>query len=389
MGRGRRAFGYIEKQRSGRYRASYVDPHTGARVAAPTTFAAKADANTWLASVQTDHARGELVDVQMGRLPFEEWSARWLSGLHVRPSTYLGYESCLRNHVLPTFGLRPVASIRYADCKQFVDGMLAAGLAAGTVSEARKILRMVLAEALRHDAIRRNPAEGLRVPRGARQEMVFLSHDEVLDLAHAITHPTPTKYRPPAEHPQYGLLVCFTALTGLRAGEVAALRIGRVNQLRGRVEVAESATERGGHLYYGPTKTYERRTVPIPSTVARDLVQHLETRPSDPDAFVFTSPDGRPLRHRNFYGRHYKRAVVQAGLDPRTRFHDLRHTAAALMIAEGAHLLAVKERLGHSSIQVTADRYGHLFPSLEEALTAKLDASFRAAIQRGSSAPAS
>ena len=97
---------------------------------------------------------------------------------------------------------------------------------------------------------------------------------------------------------------------------------------------------------------------------------------------MFTSPEGGPLRHSTFYKRHYKKAVLQAGIDPRTRFHDLRHTAAALMIAEGAHLLAVKERLGHSSIQVTADRYGHLFPSLEAALTAKLDASFRAAIER-------
>ena len=146
--------------------------------------------------------------------------------------------------------------------------------------------------------------------------------------------------------------------------------------------MAESVTERSGRLYFGPTKTYERRTVPVPSFVADDLEQHLATRPQDPSAFVFTGPEGGPFRHANFYRRHYKKAVIEAGLDPRVRFHDLRHTAAALMIAEGAHLLAVKERLGHSSIQVTADRYGHLFPSLEEALTARLDASFRAAVAR-------
>src|SRR5207302_10835945 len=118
---------------------------------------------------------------------------------------------------------------------------------------------------------------------------------------------------------------------------------------------------------------------------AEELAAHLETRPPDPDAFVFTSPDGGPFRHINWYRRHYKKAVVQAGLDPRTRFHDLRHTAAALMIAEGAHLLAVKERPGHSTLQVTADRYGHLFPSLEEALTDRLDASYRDALSRFSS----
>jgi integrase len=85
------------------------------------------------------------------------------------------------------------------------------------------------------------------------------------------------------------------------------------------------------------------------------------------------------LRHSNFYRRFYKPAIVRAGLDPRTRFHDLRHTAAALMIAEGAHLLVVKERLGHSTIAVTADRYGHLYPSLSATLTTKLDAVYQAA----------
>lgn len=282
--------------------------------------------------------------------------------------------------MLPVFDTLPVSQITYRDCKAFVDAMLAAGYAPGTVSEARKILRLVLAEALRADAIRRNPADRLRVPRGERQEMVFLSLVEVMRLAHAIANPPRPKRHPLQIWPQYRLLVRFTALTGLRAGEVAALRVGRVNPLLGRLEVAESAAEIHGELVYGPTKTYERRSVPIPAALADELLAHLHTRPGDPDAFVFTSPDGGPVRHRNFYGRFYKPAVLRAELHPRTRFHDLRHTAAALMIAEGAHLLAVKERLGHSTIQVTADRYGHLFPSLESALTSKLDASYRAAL---------
>jgi integrase len=378
----RRSFGSIDKQKSGRFRASYLDPYTGERVPSPFTFSTRTDASAWLSSIQTDRSRGELLDVRLGKRPFAEWAAEWLDGLHVRPATKMGYESSLRNHVLPYFGKRPINSIRYADCKRFVDSLLQSGLAPGTVSEARKILRMVLSEALWNEAIRRNPAEGIRIPRGRREEMVFLSYDEVLRLADAITEPTPTKYRPPATFPAFGLLVCFAALTVLRAGEVAALRVGRVNPLHGRVEVAESVSECGGELFYGPTKTYERRSVPIPPFVADQLGAYLHTRPSDPAAFVFTGPEGGPLRHGNFYRRHYKRAVIEARLDPRTRFHDLRHTAAALMVAEGAHLLAVKERLGHSSIQVTADRYGHLFPSLEAALTTRLDESFRTAVAR-------
>ncbi len=160
-----------------------------------------------------------------------------------------------------------------------------------------------------------------------------------------------------------------------------------MNPLHRWVEVAETAEEIHGGVIYGPPKTYSRRRVELPSGLADELADHLAQRPGDPGGFVFTAPNGGPLRHTNFYARHFKPAVARAGIDPTTRFHDLCHTAAALMIAEGAHLLVVKERLGHSAITVTADRYGHLFPSLEAALTAKLDDTYRAASGPQSAGP--
>jgi integrase len=348
-------------------------------MAAPTTFATKADAGTWLATVQADRARGDLLDPRLVQRPFEAWSADWLDGLRVKPKTRLAYESSLRNHVLPVFGPRPVGSITYRDCKAFVDAKTADGLAPGTVGEARKVLRAVLQEALRADAIRRNPASGMRVARGAREEMVFLTPDEVFTLAEAITHPPRPSRHPAKTHPSYGLLVRFAAFTGLRAGEIAALRAGRVNLHEGSVEVAESAAEVHGELVYGSPKTYARRRVELPARLADELADHIDRTAADGRSFVFTAPEGGPLRYMNFYRRHYRPAVLRSGLDQRTRFHDLRHTAAAMMIAQGAHLLVVKQRLGHSSISVTADRYGHLYPSLEAALTVKLDKEYCAA----------
>ena len=382
---GRRSFGFVRQLDSKRWHASYRDGVAGRRVAAPQTFATKKDATLWLASVEADRSRGDLLDASLSRRTFEEWADEWLEGLHVRPKTRLGYESALRNHVMPVFGNRVISTITYRDCKRFVDDGLSRGYAPGTVGEARKILRLVLAEALNSDAIRRNPAAGLRVPRGEREEMVFLTHDDVIALAHHITYPP---IRPGGgenrrgSYPEYGLLVRLAALTGLRAGEIAALRVGRVNPLRKTLEVAESAAEIRGELIYGPPKTYSRRSVPIPPTLAKELAAHLGSLPPDPSGFVFRAPMGGPLRHVGFYQRHFRPAVARAELEPRTRFHDLRHTAVALMIAEGGHLLAVKERLGHSSIQVTADRYGHLFPSLEAALNDRLDASYRDAVAR-------
>jgi hypothetical protein len=93
---------------------------------------------------------------------------------------------------------------------------------------------------------------------------------------------------------------------------------------------------------------------------------------------VFTAARGGPINHRNFSRRHYRKAVAQAdGVPDALRFHDLRHTCAAFLIAEGRHMEEVKDYRGHSSIRVTSDRYGHLFPAAREAIADALDARFR------------
>ena len=106
----------------------------------------------------------------------------------------------------------------------------------------------------------------------------------------------------------------------------------------------------------------------------RSTTTCLAERLSDPDVFLFTATQGGPLRHNNFYQRRFCPALRRAGLPATARFHDLRHTCGALLIAQGAHPKATQARLGHSSIQVTMDRYGHLFPDALDHLADWLDA---------------
>ena len=94
------------------------------------------------------------------------------------------------------------------------------------------------------------------------------------------------------------------------------------------------------------------------------------------DGYVFTAAGGGPIRHRNFMRRHFRPAVTDAGLPEGLRFHDLRHTCAALLIASGAHLQEVKEHLGDASIRTTSDRYGHVFPEARDRLRDRLDVTF-------------
>jgi len=103
------------------------------------------------------------------------------------------------------------------------------------------------------------------------------------------------------------------------------------------------------------------------------LGEHIGRLPSD-QGYVFTSAEGSALRRRNFYRRHSKPAVNRATLDPGLRFHDLRHTCAALLIAQGHHPKTIKEHLGHSSIRLTLDRYGHLYRASPRPLRQGLEA---------------
>jgi len=228
------------------------------------------------------------------------------------------------------------------------------GAGAGTVRNVRDVLRLVLELARRSGAIKVNPVEGAKAPKKPPAEMVFLTAGQIMTLAEEVTNP-PIKrgggeHRRPS-YPERGLLLRFAGFTGLRAGEIVALRTESVDLLHGRVHVVASATEAYGKLQFGPPKTYQRRAVPIPQALVTELTGHLAGK-ARPD-FVFTSSRGGPLRHSNFYARHFKPALLRAGLPEETRFHDLRHSYAALLIAEGAHPRAIMERLGHSTIQVT------------------------------------
>jgi hypothetical protein len=126
-------------------------------------------------------------------------------------------------------------------------------------------------------------------------------------------------------------------------------------------------------LHIGPPKTRaSRRTVGLPRFVAEELAAHLADA-DDLDAFVFTAPQGGPLRVTGFRARVWRRATRAAGLDG-LRIHDLRHTAVALWIAAGANPKEVSARAGHASVRFTLDRYGHLYPEADTALRDRLDA---------------
>ena len=117
-----------------------------------------------------------------------------------------------------------------------------------------------------------------------------------------------------------------------------------------------------------------RRTVTLPASLCDELARHLNHYPTDD--LIFTASEGGPIRWSNFRRRTWKPATEAVGLDG-LRFHDLRHSHAALLIAAGEHPKVIQGRLGHASIRTTLDVYGHLFEGLDEAAAERLDETWR------------
>jgi len=339
------------------------------------SFQRKVDAQRFANTVETDLLRNDWIDPKRGDELFADWASTWLETVRDRkPKTRESYESIVGKHLLPRFADTPIGAIDYPAVLSFIADLRAEQLAVKTVRNVRDVLRMIMRLAVRSGSIKTNPVSEITVGRSARKEMVFLDPTQIAALADEVAKP-PARYRRGERrvdgYPEYGLLVTFAAYTGLRAGEIVALRVKDLDLMRGRADINRSASEAYGQLQIVPTKTYERRSVPIPRSMVDDLAALMVGR--SPTDLLWRAPDGGPFRYSNWFKRHYKPAVPRAGLPISTRFHDLRHSYAAMLISHGAHPRAIMERMGHSTITVTLDTYGHLFPKLDAALDDAMD----------------
>jgi integrase len=175
-------------------------------------------------------------------------------------------------------------------------------------------------------------------------------------------------------------MVLLAGWGGLRFGEVAALRRDRLRLFERRVDVVEGlSTDVAGKTVVGPLKTAtSRRSVTIPEFLVEELAAHVAAHPDALEDLLFTAPMGGPIQRTSWRTRFWLPAVRSAGVDHAT-FHGLRHHAAAAAIAAGAHPKAISARLGHASVSMTLDTYGHLFPSMDEDLATHLDTARRSA----------
>jgi len=354
--------GHLQKRpdRDRPWRVRYDGPDGKER---SKSFAKKVDAERFLAKVDVDLAHGSWVDPARARITVAEWAATWQpTAVDLRRSTLARLDTTMRCQVLPHWGGWRLENVRHADVRAWVAQLLEAGLSPGTVRKAYFALNDLLRAAVADGRLAVNPARDVPLPAERRGEQRFLTTAEIDRLADAVR---PDRHR---------LLVLTAVYAGLRWGELAALRRHRVDLDRGRLQVVETVTDVSNRLSYGPPKTpRSRRTVPVPRSLADQLADHLDRHAEpDPDALLFTSTRGGPLRRTRFRTNTWLPAVRRAGLEG-LRFHDLRHTFVSLWIAAGANPKEVSVRAGHSTVAFTLDRYGHLYQDRDDRVADHLD----------------
>ncbi len=350
----------ISKRQDGRPRpwiARYRTPGAEERSKA---FRRKIDAERWLASQEADRLRGEWTDPRLAKTTFGEWTPTYMAArVHLAPSTRATAESRMLNHALPYFEDRPLGSVSRTDVQAFVAELQSKGLAPSTIRQCYLLVRGVFSSAVESDLIARSPCRGIHLPQADQTEMRFLDQDEISALIDAVD-------------PHYAALVGTAAYTGARFGELAGLHVSRLDLLRGTLTVAQQLSEVNGEISIRAPKTAaSRRQIALPRELGETLAEYLTAHPPV-DGYVFTSPSGAPLRRNNFRSRVFLPAV-RASVGEPMRFHDLRHSHVAALIAQGEHPKVIQTRLGHSSIKITLDRHGHLFDGLDEAAAERLN----------------
>jgi integrase len=368
---GRRAWGTVRRLPSGRYQARYQDG-SGQQVSAPHTFATKADGNRWLAKVQTEMDSGRWIDVKRGKEMLTAYAERWVAtrlvgGRPLAPRTAELYRAQLRNHIVPALGSTPLRELEASAVRTWYSKLSGpSGPGQVTAAKCYRLLRAICTTAVDDNLIARNPCS----IRGAGQERSSERPMFTLAQVQALIDAVEDRWR---------ALILLAAWTGLRVGELSALRREHLDLKVGTVTVNTAVVDVIGQgRAYGPPKSAAgRRTVAIPPHIIGDLEHHLAMY-AQPGAqgLVFVGPKGAPLRRNNFASRVWTPAAEAAGLPVGAHLHDLRGWSATIAAQHGATTRELMHRLGHSS-PAAALRYQRAEQERDAALAASMSAALR------------
>ena len=298
---------------------------------------------------------------------------RWLADVAaatVRASTHIRYRELLAGHVIPSVGHVPLSKLSPQDLNALYTD-LSKSLAPRTIGHVHRVLHRALRDAVRWGLLTRNVCEAVTPPRVARQEMKVFTPEQSRRFLEA------------ARNDPLEALYVLALTTGLRQGELLALRWEDLDEGAGRLSVRRSLRylSQRGFVEGEPKTSRGRRNILLTPVALAALKRHqarqLDRRSRSPSwqdlGLVFPNRRGGFIQATNLLRRSFRPLLTRAGL-PKIRFHDLRHSTATLLLLAGVHAKIVSEILGHSTVSFTLDAYSHVLPSMQAEATAKMEA---------------
>jgi integrase len=311
-----------------------------------------------------ERARG--MPVAIPRQTVSQFLTEWLAKVatpSVRPRTATRYRELIELHVLPTLGRTNLTKLTPQDLQQLYTTKLAEGLAPRTVGHVHRVLHRALGQALRWGLVAINVSDAVDPPKVVRTEIRALNPDEARRLLAA------------AEGDPLEALYVLALTTGMRQGELLGLKWQDIDLDAGGLQVRRTIgrVRNRGFIESEPKSAKGRRQIVLAAAAVDALRRHWDRQFTErlaagalpgTESLVFCNGLGRPIEPQNLLYRSFRRLLTRAGLPP-MRFHDLRHSAASLLLSMGVHPKVVQELLGHSQISLTLDTYSHVLPGLQ------------------------
>lgn len=288
--------------------------------------------------------------------------------------TFERYQELIDLHVRTTIGRVRLSQLRPPHIARMYSDLAAPSepgkraLAPATIVQIHRVLRKALQQALKSQIVTRNVADAVQPPRIVRRDMSVLSPEQVRSLVDA------------ARGTYFWMPVVLAVTTGMRRGEIVALRWDDIDLQRGVLQCRRSIEATRAGIAFKEPKSGRARAIPLPRQAVEALTGQSEEQSAQrlllgegysENGLVCADVDGRPL-HPDRISDNFRYLLQKAGL-PQIRFHDLRHTHATLLLQQGVHAKIVSERLGHSTIGITLDTYSHVLPSMQQEAARQID----------------
>lgn len=353
------------KDGSVRWYAAYLG--TDGRYHEEGGFRTEREAERAGSRLERDAERGDWSSPVSGRMTFKRYvdECYWPTTAHLEVSTRAGYRYYLDKHFLPRFGSLAMRRISASHIQSWVNEAADGQLSARSVVKYHALLHKIFARAVIDRVVPVNPCAHTELPRVITQPKQIITADQF----EAILDTVPARYR---------MLVLLAIETGMRWGELIALRpidisfkTNTVIVRRTIVEVSKKNSPTGARCFVKEyPKDREQRDIQIDKATSRQLREHMVAYGVRDEDLLFTSTAGTPISRNNFRTKYWVGAVTAAAIKQKVTFHNLRAAHASWLLAGGADIVVVQERLGHRQITTTQQYTGTLPDAGERALAA-------------------